>query len=286
MQAPCLNKYWKLKGPWQNGRKADVRHRLEIAGYNSKTGSSSQHRYLLYRIEVGLICYNKCSNAELRKFAEDRSTLKHPRRVCRAEKHNVQEAYLCSSQGTRAGLIRSLIEADKRLQFRKFLDLPRELRDHVYEQYMAEFPPLTTPAQPPIAKVSRQVREEALSTFYACSAFVIVLNWPERATLNFSIEAISFLRMLTAGDLARVGDLSLVINPNDSHDLWPYGTVRITRDKDHKYTIDFTACRWMASVGSPLPVLNDMFVERKLSSGEKKLKVSLDGKRHARLKAY
>ncbi|KAI5359876.1 hypothetical protein Slin15195_G117360 [Septoria linicola] len=58
--------------------------------------------------------------------------------------------------------------------FHRFLDLPPELRNRIYETYFAEFKtPLYAPSQPPITKVSRQLRAETLAMFYGSSTFRI-----------------------------------------------------------------------------------------------------------------
>lgn len=63
----------------------------------------------------------------------------------------------------------------------KFLDLPREIRDIIYE-YAVRSPHNLAVArrQPRITRVSRQVREETLAMFYEKNEFVVflgILTW-------------------------------------------------------------------------------------------------------------
>ncbi|KXT13513.1 hypothetical protein AC579_4162 [Pseudocercospora musae] len=54
-----------------------------------------------------------------------------------------------------------LTDADSYLTFHRLMDLPPELRNSIYELVMAAYSkPLTSPSQPPLALVSRQVRDE------------------------------------------------------------------------------------------------------------------------------
>lgn len=72
-------------------------------------------------------------------------------------------------------IIQILQDGDEQATFR-FLDLPPELRVQVYNFYFRSFEHLTEPVQPPISKVCRLLRQEALPVFYKACIFVFDLK--------------------------------------------------------------------------------------------------------------
>lgn len=116
------------------------------------TVGSSKERviHLLHRAEQGLPSYDRLSQEQLRTIADRRCPNRPgPRRNGRRE------------------LIASLEKADLDGQkFRRFMDLPPELRVRIYEFHFESFDALYGPADPPITKVSTTVRQESLALFY------------------------------------------------------------------------------------------------------------------------
>jgi hypothetical protein len=107
------------------------------------------------RYQMGLLCYNICSVHELREFCRDRG-LSRP------------EDKLLLKKGQ---LISFLEDADRDLRFDRLLELPAELRVLIYTFYFSGFDTLDAPAQPPVTKVCRLLREEALPLFYQTCRF-------------------------------------------------------------------------------------------------------------------
>lgn len=96
-------------------------------------------------------------------------------------------------------MTRVLQGADDRLSFHKFLKLPPELRNIVYEFYVAAFPSkLELCSQPPLARTSSLVPKEMLPAFYGRKAFEMILethdgNEFQRASLRFAKDTTRFL---------------------------------------------------------------------------------------------
>lgn len=158
MRAAELDTYWRL--PTHDTASINrLRERLKTAGYKA---ISKFHKpkliELTRRIERGLICYDSCKKAELVSFAKARNV--------EIEKNEA-----------RMSLIEKLEEADRNATFEKLFDLPAELRNHIYEAYLAEFAEqLDCPSQPPLARISKQARSEVLPLFYGQTTFLICLN--------------------------------------------------------------------------------------------------------------
>ncbi|KAF7186751.1 hypothetical protein HII31_11983 [Pseudocercospora fuligena] len=159
MQSASKDSYWKFIERFEGGNAASYRRQVREAGYDiAENTRGDQVRKYLARIQLGLLCYDSCSISELEKYIKARGIHKHPEKL---------------NRGT---LIKRLMSADEDREFPRFMDLPPELRNSIYESVMDEYAkPLTNPAQPPFALVSRQVRNEALSTFYSCCTFKVDL---------------------------------------------------------------------------------------------------------------
>ena len=85
----------------------------------------------------------------------------------------------------------TLEQADEGTTFHHFLDLPAELRSHVYAHYFSSLPRLEQPVQPPISRVSRLVRQESLPIFYSTCTFVLNMcepRYPETDILYCSSD--------------------------------------------------------------------------------------------------
>jgi hypothetical protein len=116
---------------------------------------------------IRFIGYDDCTLTELRKFARDRG-LTTP----------------SAEKPSKSTLIQRLLEADETPTFTRFFELSAELRQTIYEYYVGDFGTfwyhylkytrsnaLSHPVTPPLAQVSRRLRDEALPVFYNSCRF-------------------------------------------------------------------------------------------------------------------
>lgn len=165
------------------------------------------------------------------------------------------------------------------------MELPAELRNNIYEEVMASYAsPLMNPAQPPLALVSRQVRDEAISTFYSCCPIEVELVAKLNGIWTFEPESLSFLNNLRPIDLARIRDLRFqvysfeIIRCNEL-------SISVMKSAEGKYSISVNLgtdgyCLVGDRAGISIKSCHDLenhlkaFIEtQKLSSGETKLTV-------------
>lgn len=156
--------YWKLA----SSNLLDLKKLATERGCPSDSVQVARLVELLSRPERGLICYEKCSHAELEAFCRARGLAR------------VGEATHV--------LIAVLEHADKEATFDRFTDLPAELRVRIYSMHFQSFgSALETPVQPPITTTSKLLRKEALPLFYQSFAFVVSITdvWSQRDTPIF-----------------------------------------------------------------------------------------------------
>lgn len=104
----------------------------------------------------GLTNYGECLVKELRELIHARG-IDIPKGCVRKE-----------------ALIAELEKADNEVTFPKFLELPAELRNNVYEKYFESLGDLPLlPHQPPLLLVARQLREEAMPKYLSHSTFTL-----------------------------------------------------------------------------------------------------------------
>lgn len=104
----------------------------------------------------GLTNYGECLVKELRELINARG-IDIPKGCVRKE-----------------ALIAELEKADNEVTFPKFLELPAELRNNVYEKYFESLGDLPLlPRQPPLLLVVRQIREEAMPKYHSHSTFTL-----------------------------------------------------------------------------------------------------------------
>lgn len=73
-------------------------------------------------------------------------------------------------------LVSALDRADDNPRFRRFTDLPPELRNRIYEYYFADFvQPIYAPSQPPLTLACQLLRQESLGMFYSTATFILSL---------------------------------------------------------------------------------------------------------------
>lgn len=164
--------YWKLKNPAQIDKFPRYSRKL-YSSYLTTSLRDPEHvytkhaplrlRFLAARAERGLPIYDSCSKEELRNFATSRSLIPA-----------VSTTY--PSEG-RADLIALLEKTDDQAEF-PFEKLPAELRVAVYGFYLQDLPNgKASPAQPPITRVSKLIRQEALPLFYDTAAWHLHLEF-------------------------------------------------------------------------------------------------------------
>lgn len=122
-----------------------------------------------------------------------------------------------STRSVRAKYIEWLEDADEQPTFPRFMELPAELRELVYQHHFASYPEvLSSPCQPPISMVSKQIRRESLPLFYSECQFAI------EHSLYIGIQGVErmpsselFLRRTASMYIARIRRLVLrVSHPN------------------------------------------------------------------------
>lgn len=77
-------------------------------------------------------------------------------------------------------MIDVLKQEDRTPKFSRFMRLPSEMRDLIYDFYFAFFvdEPLASPVQPPLTATSRAIRQETLPLFYSRCVFRLSLGQP------------------------------------------------------------------------------------------------------------
>ncbi|KAK6434220.1 hypothetical protein LTR95_009600 [Oleoguttula sp. CCFEE 5521] len=145
--------------------KSLVKHRkLKIVGNMTKEVMVDR----LHRHDQGLLYYETCSTDELSHFLRRRKLESPP--MGQRTRSDFDEQVIISM----------LCEADRTQTFIHLYALPSEVRVLIYEHYCAHFgyEALCAPTQPPLARVSRQVRQEVLSVFYSNGIFGIHITYP------------------------------------------------------------------------------------------------------------
>lgn len=111
------------------------------------------------RYQRGLVNYDTCSVAELQGFCSQRGIMSKP-----------EARRLFKSQ-----LVEKLDDADNGETFDKFLDLPAELRQHVYELYFGtlaeQHGDRPAPYPVPITEACSLVRHESIPVYYSTCTF-------------------------------------------------------------------------------------------------------------------
>lgn len=108
------NAYWTLPVPDDYKKKAHIRSELEEIGYKTKRNLSRAGLIeLLQHHGLGHVCYDQCTDNDLRTFPIDRGLVSK------------------NSKATSPHLVGLLLKADKSPSFHGFCDLPLELRVRV-----------------------------------------------------------------------------------------------------------------------------------------------------------
>jgi hypothetical protein len=190
------NDYWKL------GSGNKIRKKNELLGLLKQISTSvngknmTRLRELYVRQQPGLLSYEGLGARELRSFVTQRGL-----------------SLQTNPKPSLAILKTHLEQADDDASFDRFSDLPPELRQQIFMQYFDSFdePPCNTSdsepgGQPPITRVSRQTRLEALPMFYSRFSFTFCTTWCYTASICVNKR---FIRNTAAQNFARIRFLKL-----------------------------------------------------------------------------
>lgn len=196
------DQYWRLSLPctWRTagGWKAKYQTLLQSLGYklNKSLTLEELHKLFLHH-RTAHVCYDACSDAELRAFATDRDLITARQR--------------CS----RHALVKKLMQADADPTFDRFTDLPAELRAIIYELYMSDFTQekLAEPTQPPLTRVSVALRKEAIPIFYDKCRFNFEFELLVDDSLSLAQKSQQYLATLSDESIGSMRELALSIEP-------------------------------------------------------------------------
>ncbi|KAF7188092.1 hypothetical protein HII31_10566 [Pseudocercospora fuligena] len=140
--------YWKLIRPKGHINADLIRMIRTASGFDGSHLLRDHLCKLFIRVQRGLPIYEKYLDGDLVKF-------------CIARQLHIRSF-------KRDKLINRLADADERLVFKRFLDLPPEIRIEIFEIYMASLERKAysePPPPPPITVVSKVIRRESLPVF-------------------------------------------------------------------------------------------------------------------------
>ena len=194
--------YWQLES-YDLATVAQLKRMLRTAGCHSLSGlCKSELVKHKQRMDCGLLYYRNCTMAEVQEFARDRHL-----------------TMLNTFYRSRWNAIETLTKADKDLIFGRFLDLPAELRNRIYRYYSHAFgETLTTPAQPPLARTCRQIRNESLPVFYRSHSFGIAFQSRYGLVYQPAQDTTAFLLNLSPESVSEIHSLSLTMGHVGSWD--------------------------------------------------------------------
>lgn len=227
--------YWELSLPHAKATKQWLCSQLLPIGYNAKSSLSRPELVALYKHHhAGHLCYDKCTNDELRKFAKDRDLL--PR----------TNDHLCS----RDGMVKLLMSGDMHPTFHRFCDLPAELREQIYHLYVAGITekPLQHPVDPPLTRVNNLLRTECLAIFYKACTFRIIIGGTWNRQRSLSVDSEHFIRTLSKTKISNIRRLEIVVRvPEDfltglDPDSYARALLQFSADMED-YTLDLALWR-------------------------------------------
>ena len=194
------DEYWRLERPSHSTKAEILKGQLrEKAYYFKPSATKDRLRNVVVRCELGFLSYDKYPAKELKELCKQR----------RLELGAVT---------TKDNLVQILELADDNATFDRFLDLPPELRNRIYTFHFDAFASAEFPTTPPIARVSRQLRQETLVLFY--QAFKIRISTCTYATkrlfVSMPIHCLENLRRFEVhGAIVSETALSLVLRKWD-----------------------------------------------------------------------
>lgn len=214
--------YWKLESFRTRQKAKDF---LKSHGYHYR--ENAKYKELLNivgRCQTGLLPYENFGLEELRTFHASRR--------------------LTSKATTVSGLARALVRADEQATFENLFKLPREIRNVIYALYLEDLGEVHFPhEQPPLTKVSRQLRAETLPKFYGSVQFV--LTCLPREYYDFALVTVTSgwssqlqLKQMPDSTFSSIRNLTLVVERFEgSRDR----TVSVSfKQRQKKWTINVT----------------------------------------------
>ncbi|KXT13530.1 hypothetical protein AC579_4152 [Pseudocercospora musae] len=170
--------YWKLQSysSWTAHR---MKESLELRHYAvGKSYSKDKLEEALLRSDCGMQSYADKSHDDLRALIHNRGV-------------DASHVIRGSKVGSRGDLLSLLKTADMNPRFERFSDLPPELRNKVYEHYFSEIrQTLYAPSEPPITRVSRDIRKETIKMYYDSCTFVFVLRLPKTSDCSLGLRSL------------------------------------------------------------------------------------------------
>lgn len=163
---PEMDDYWKLEESPQNV--SGLRDDLSAGDYTQVPKSATLRALSAewMRMHWGMLHYDACTTDELKRFVSDR------RIQVSIETSSEAQQKQKRAPGRRQ-LISALQQHGDGQTFDKFLQLPNELQGLVSEMYMDFASTLDTPAQPPLARTCRHLRQLVLPIFYSTQRFAL-----------------------------------------------------------------------------------------------------------------
>jgi hypothetical protein len=207
--------YWKLDhGP---RTKQDLLSILEPKGRAYKSTSVAHLRVLYSHYQRGLLSYEGLRASELETFISQQAL---PPRI--------------DKRPTVSNLKRLLELADDDATFDRFLDLPPELRQQIYDHYFDSFVDSPRPVfgQPPITIISKQTRQEALLLFYHRYRFALKTDADVDDGRRLNRNAVDFLRNTSAENIARIRFLTLECDAEFNFPYWYFIAFEININND------------------------------------------------------
>ena len=192
--------YWRLHyadpGRAYPGAKAHLLTELQEAGYKpSKSLAYRDLAKLWLHHTLAHVCYDSCSDAEIKKFAVDRRLV------------------LSNTKLARGTLAKKLMEDDMDPSFRGFLDLPPEIRTIIYDLYMSDFATesLQYPCQPPLTRASQLLRKETLPLFFSTCTLCIDTKVENDGSLTAQKRCEAYPGKLTKANLGLIRTFNIEV---------------------------------------------------------------------------
>ncbi|OQO02433.1 hypothetical protein B0A48_11960 [Cryoendolithus antarcticus] len=183
--------YWLVRA-YKTHKRDDAmylgrRRGMKLAETLNQPELGDRHR----RYDCGYLTYDNCSLTELNQFRHQRGLA----------------GLLCTNEPE---AIRQLHTADDEATFSFLFALPKELRIQIYEYNCSYFGNdiLYAPAQPPLTRVSRQLRREVLPVFYERCIFNLHVS-PPSPICQIVAETASFFEIMGSDNLALVRNIQL-----------------------------------------------------------------------------